>query len=340
VILVLGGGIAGASVAWALARRGHPRVVVHDPGQPLAGSTGRAAGGFRVQQGSRTNIELSFASRPFFSDRAEQILFQPNGYLYLAETEPVALELRRRAEFQREYGVPVEHPEPGSMLDFLKVDDIWEANFCRLDGLYLPALVYRAFVQEASEAGAEFRYGSAASTTDIAAAEAVVVAAGIWSRAVGQSLGVDLNVTPLERGVFQVGPFDWLGNRVPMTLDAGSGYHFREREGRLLVLFPGDQHAWEPVREWLSLRVPQAAVEKPEQHWTGYYEMSFDNHPLVGRTEREGVWASCGFSGHGVMHSPAVAESLAAMILGETPPLDISALDPLRKQGLVDMTQL
>ena len=103
---------------------------------------------------------------------------------------------------------------------------------------------------------------------------------------------------------------------------------------------PGDQNSWDHFREWLAVRAPQAAVERPEGHWTGFYEMTRDHHPLVGETERPGVWADCGFSGHGVMHAPAIAESLAAMMLGETPPIDIAALSPRRAEPLVDMTQL
>jgi sarcosine oxidase subunit beta len=86
--------------------------------------------------------------------------------------------------------------------------------------------------------------------------------------------------------------------------------------------------------------VPDAALEAPEASWTGSYEMTFDHHGLVGATERPGVWASCGFSGHGVMQAPAIAENLAAMILGETPAIDLSPLSPLRSEGLVDNTQL
>ena len=49
---------------------------------------------------------------------------------------------------------------------------------------------------------------------------------------------------------------------------------------------------------------------------------------MVGETARPGVWASCGFSDHGVMHAPAVAESLAAMILGQTPPCGYLGAQP------------
>jgi glycine/D-amino acid oxidase-like deaminating enzyme len=73
---------------------------------------------------------------------------------------------------------------------------------------------------------------------------------------------------------------------------------------------------------------------------SGNYEMTFDHHPLVGETARGGVWSSCGFSGHGVMQSPAVADNLAAMINGDSPPLDIRSLSPQRTEPLIDLTQL
>ncbi len=339
MIAILGGGVAGASLARALALRGAEDVVVFDPGAPGGGSTGAALGGFRTQHGSELNVRLSLASRDYFAARADRIRFQPAGYLYVAEDGSVAAELRERARLQRELGLPITHPEPASVVPFLRSEDLLGANFCALDGLYLPPLVLEAFTDEARSAGARFRYGARVTDGELERAEAVVIAAGIWSREVGRQLGVRLDVTPLERGVFQVGPFDWLGS-VPMTLEAGSGYHFRERDGRLLVMGPGDQHDFGHFREWLRRRAPRAVVEEPERHWTGFYELSPDHHALVGRTEREGVWASCGFSGHGVMHSPAIAESLAAMLLGETPPVDISALSPLRAERLVDRTQL
>jgi sarcosine oxidase, subunit beta len=339
VIAILGGGVVGAATAWALARRGRRDVVVFDSRQPGSGSTGRAFGGFRTQQGSALNIALSLASRPFFEARAERIGFRPVGYLYLAETEAIAKELSERAEFQREQGLPVEHPDPKGLVPWIQASDVLSTNYCALDGTYFPTRVMDCFVAEASEAGADFRFECPASPSDLEA-EVVIVCAGAWSREVGAGLGVELDVTPVERGIFQVGPFDWLTGEVPVTLDAGSGYHFREREGRLLVIGPGDPREWEHHRRWLAHRLPLAAVDRPETQWTGNYEVTPDHHPFVGSTERPGVWASCGYSGHGVMHSPAVADCLAAMILGDTPPIDISALSPLRSERLIDITQL
>ena len=341
MIAVLGGGVAGASVAWGLARRGRRDVVVFDPRGPREGSTGAALGGFRTQHGSRLNIGLSLASRSWFADRAARVAFQPNGYLYLAEDDAVADELRRRAELQRSCGLPIEHPDAEALVPFLDASEYAGTNFCGLDGLYLPRLILSAFVDEATAAGAEFRYRCAAAARELESAAVIVVCAGVWSSEVGRELGVRLAVEPVERVVWEVGRFDWLEERpVPMTLEAGSGFHFREREGSLLLMGPGDQHDWTHYRAWLERRVPRAAVEQPARSLTGFYEVSFDHHPLVGVTERTGVWASCGFSGHGVMHAPAIGDALAAMIVGDSPPVDISALSPLRRQALVDVTQL
>jgi sarcosine oxidase subunit beta len=339
MVTILGAGIAGVSLSWALARRGRRDVVVFDPSPEPAGSTSKALGGFRTQHGSKLNIALSLASRDFFVERAEHIHFQPNGYLYLADTPKAALDLRTRAEFQRECGLPIEHPDPQAIVPWLDTTGIPGANFCALDGQYIPLEIAGAYMEEARELGVDFRLGRAAGPrylgTDI-----VVVACGVWSTEVGANLGVTLKVEALERGVFMTGPYDWLGDRVPFTLEAGSGFHFRERDRRLWVMGPGDQHDWGRIRDWLAMRAPRAAVKEPDGFLAGNYEMTFDHHPLVGETERPGVWSSCGFSGHGVMHSPAVADNLAAMINGDSPPLDIRALSPQRTEPLSDSTQL
>ena len=340
MIAILGGGVAGAALARALTGRGRRDVNVFDSLPIASGSTGKAFGGFRTQQGSPINVALSLASRRFFEARADRVDFRSVGYLYLACDPAMVRELEHRAEFQRSQGLPVEHPDPRALAPFLEADRVAGTNYCRLDGVYRPALVLGCLVEEATGAGARFCYGAEASSADLEAADAVVVCAGMWSARVGEQLGVRLDVAPVERGIFQVGPFEWLGPEVPVTLEVDTGYHFRERDGRLLLMGPGDPHDWSHHRDWLARFVPQAAVDRPEAHWTGFYEMTFDHHALVGRTERDGVWACCGFSGHGVMQSPAIADCLAAMILGESPPIDVSPLSPLRSAALVDTTQL
>lgn len=340
MIAILGGGIAGASLALALAARGRRGVVVFDPGRMGGGSTGRALGGFRTQHRSALGVALALASRPFFERHGDRVGFRSCGYLYLADDEASARELAERAALQRELGLPITHPDPLTLAPFLEVGDVTATNFCALDGVCWPPEVLRAVVEDARSAGVDFRYGQAATEREIESADAVVIAAGTWSPVVGRRLGVELRVESVERAVFQAGPFDFVGPGVPVTLEARSGYHFRARAGRLLVMGPGDQHRWGHFRSWLERRAPAAAAELPEAAWSGLYEVSFDGHALVGATERDRTWAMCGFSGHGVMQSPAVAESLAAMILGRSPAIDLAQLSPLRRVALRDDTQL
>lgn len=341
MIAILGGGVAGAFLARALAVAGRRDVTVYDPGAPGAGSTGKAMGGFRTQQGSRLNADLALASRDWFLRHADRIGFRSCGYLYVATSEAGASILAERAALQREWGLPIEHPEVSEKTPYARADDIVATNFCALDGVYLPPRILACVVEEATALGVRFHYGRAATTEDLAAAEAVVICAGARSAEVARSLGVDLGVRPQRRGVFQVGPFPWVRDQGPMLLEVESGFHFRERDGRLLLMAPYEADDWDSHRDRLQWRVPAAAgTRAPEAQWAGDYEVTFDHHALAGPTGRPGVWALCGFSGHGVMQSPAVAASLAAMLLGETPPVDIGALDPRRTVALVDATQL
>lgn len=341
MIAILGGGVMGLSVARSLGLRGRRDVVVFDPREPASGSTAKAMGGFRLQHGSRINYELARASRPWFVERAEQVEFEPAGYLYVAETVAAERELARRAGYQREWGIPVESVDPAPLVPFLAGEDLLAANYCALDGVYSPPKILEAMRSEALSAGADLRYGWGASAAELASADAIVVAAGAWSWSVGASLGVRLDVRPLERALWWYGPFEWLsGLQVPMTLEVGSGYHLRARDGHLVVTGPGDQRDPSHFTEWLWRRVPRTRGCEPVQGWFGNYEMTFDHHALLGATERDGVFACCGFSGHGVMQSPAAGEALAALLSGETPAVDVAALSPLRTEPLVDRTQL
>ncbi len=341
MIAILGGGVAGAFLARALASLGRDDVAVFDPAAPGQGSTGKALGGFRTQHGNRLNMELALASRDYFAQRAERVDFRANGYLYVATSEAAAVALAERAHCQLEWGLPIEHPPLPARVPYARSDDVVATNFCALDGLYRPPQVLDCVIEEARELGVRFDYGRAATPEDLDGAEAVVICAGARSAEVARSLGVDLDVRAERRGVFQVGPFPWVTGEAPMLLEVESGFHFRERDGRLLMMAPEPPDDWVAHRMHLVHRVPgTSCVTEPEGHWTGDYEVTFDHHPLVGPTGREGVWSLCGFSGHGVMQSPAVAASLAAMLVGATPPVDIGALDPRRSAPLVDTTQL
>jgi sarcosine oxidase subunit beta len=119
-----------------------------------------------------------------------------------------------------------------------------------------------------------------------------------------------------------------------MTVEAETGFHFRRRDDSLVLAMTEATARWgfeESVDEalaadWLQRlrrRFPPAAEARIESAWAGLYDMTPDAHPIVGFVA-DGVYAACGFSGHGFMQSPAVGAAAAAEILGASPPLDLS----------------
>ena len=85
----------------------------------------------------------------------------------------------------------------------------------------------------------------------------------------------------------------------------------------------------ELIEDWrarLAHRYPGAAGAPLVRSWAGFYDMTPDAHPIIGPVG-EGLYAACGFSGHGFMQAPAVGAAAAAELVGETPLVD---LEPYR----------
>ena len=145
--------------------------------------------------------------------------------------------------------------------------------------------------------------------------------------------GVELPIRPLCRQLLETSELG-LPDDLPMVLEAETGFHFRRRGDRLVLAMTDPEPRWGfeelvdesliPDRfERLQHRYGPAAETTIERSWAGLYDMTPDAHPILGKVA-DGVYAACGFSGHGFMQSPAVGRALAEEILGETPGLDLS----------------
>jgi len=88
----------------------------------------------------------------------------------------------------------------------------------------------------------------------------------------------------------------------------------------------------------LAARFPPAAGTAIADARAGLYDMTPDAHPILGEVA-DGVFAACGFSGHGFMQSPAVGKALAEEILGETPSLDLGPYRLSRFEEGVDFPE-
>jgi sarcosine oxidase subunit beta len=331
VILVAGAGAMGASVAYQLALRGASGVVLCDRGTVGSGSTGRAMGGVRQQFSTAAEVRLARESIAFFAELGPPF-FEQVGYLFVATTEDGLEALEDRVRLQAGLGVPVELVDP-SFVPGLAVDDVLGAAFCPEDGVADPAATARELVRRAVELGVELREGVDAAAL-ATGADAVVIACGAWSAELGAALGVELPVRPLCRQLLATAPVASLPPELPMVVECETGFHFRRRGDRLVLAMSDAEPRWGFATDVdrtvdadrlarLVHRFPPAALTSIADGWAGLYDMTPDAHPIVGRVA-DGVYAACGFSGHGFMQSPAVGRALAEQILDGASSLDLS----------------
>jgi sarcosine oxidase subunit beta len=188
---------------------------------------------------------------------------------------------------------------------------------------------------------AERRISSVMTTRGRVSTRIVVNAAGPWAAQVAQMAGVALPVEPLRRQLVPTEPFAGLPQRFPMIIDMSTGFHFR-REGKGILLAwndpqetPGFKTEFDPafVEKVLTRaadRVPALidAEVNPQRAWAGLYEMTPDHHAIIGPAPTvAGLYFVNGFSGHGVMHSPASGRVAADLILrGHSDLIDVSQL--------------
>ena len=332
-IVVAGAGAVGASVAYHLALLGARDVVLADAGQIAGGSTGKAMGGVRQQFSTAAEVHLARESIRFFEELGPDY-FQQVGYLFVATTETGLAELETRRELQVGLGVPVESVDFEQVQELApgtNVQDVLGGVFCATDGVADPPTVTRELVRRATEHGVEVREGTRAEELD---AEIFVIACGAWSAKVAAGLGVDLPIRPLCRQLLETAPLKSLPEDLPMVIESETGFHYRRRDDCLRIAMPDpgprwgfeenvDESLFEDRLTRLAHRFPATAGTRVAGAWAGLYDMTPDAHPIVDRLG-DGLFAACGFSGHGFMQSPAVGRTLAEWIVEEAPALDLS----------------
>jgi sarcosine oxidase subunit beta len=178
-VLIVGGGIIGTGVAWALAARGARDVTVVDA--DLAGLYAASelnAGGARATWWQPVNIESCLATLDFFRSRRDAFGFRERGYLWLyADAELFARALDKRA-LQNARGLGVEALAPGEVWERFPLldgarEEIVGATFSPRDGLVNPNAVRAFYRAEAERLGVVFlnrRYVSGVETERVAGA--------------------------------------------------------------------------------------------------------------------------------------------------------------------------
>ncbi|WP_371600197.1 NAD(P)/FAD-dependent oxidoreductase [Streptomyces sp. NBC_00564] len=362
-VVVIGGGVMGASIAYHLARAGVPDVVLVERDELASGSTSRAAGGVRAQFSDELNIQLGARSLEAFGRFGEElgqdIGLHRVGYLFLLSTPEEVASFEAGVRLQNSLGVPsrmIDPAEAHRLSPLISTDGLLAAAFSPDDGHCTPESVVQGYAAGARRHGATVLRHCEVTGIELRGDEitavvtsrgrietdTVVCAAGAWSRAIGAMVGVDLPVEPLRRQIAVTEPVPGLPPDLPMTIDFTSSLYFHtEGPGLLLGMSDPDEtpgFSTEPHDRWIprlyeamERRAPALLDLRRAGGWAGLYEMTPDHNALIGEA------GSCtrflyatGFSGHGFLQGPAVGEVVRDLYLGRVPFVDISPLSAER----------
>ena len=361
-VVIVGGGVMGASTAFHLAEAG-VSVLLCEKNELASGSTSKAAGGVRANFSDAFNVALGARSLDLFSRFQErpgyEIDLHRPGYLF-ALTKPEDVKLfESSTEIHKEFGVESKMLTPAEaalISPLLNVDDVLACSFTPNDGHCTPESVVIGYALGAKRLGAVVLTQTEVIEIELSGDEivavqtnhgrvktnAVINCAGAWSPVIGQMVGLTLPVTPYRRELVITEPlnedFEDLPKSMPMTIDYSSSLYWH-REGRgLLMGFsdktnpPGfettkDPEFLEKLGEIAAKRAPRLLDIGIGRGWVGLYEVTPDHNAILGEFKKiSRFFYATGFSGHGFLQGPAIGEILRDLYLDKEPFVDISPL--------------
>jgi sarcosine oxidase subunit beta len=278
--------------------------------------------------------------------------------------EPLALYARLGVEVEMLDRQQIEDLVPGIRTDDLTggricVRDGYGDPVAALAGFAAGSVLEGVRVFEGTEVAALVREGDRVTGVRTASgeisADRVLLATGCWTAPLAATAAVPVPIWPYRRSIMESGPIPALLG-IPMVIEWESGFHFRPKDGRQRFAMPnlatggavekgpaaapesydalryealdvpGELEPW--VRARAAWRHPAFADLRIASSWSCYYEMTPDDHPVVGRVpDVAGLYIAAGFSGHGFMHAPATAQLVVEEMLdGKATTLDISDL--------------
>jgi sarcosine oxidase subunit beta len=363
-VIIIGGGVMGASTAYHLALRGLHNIILLEKEDFFGqGATGRCAGGVRYQFGTEINIRLSLLSLPmldcFKQEIGQSIDYRKIGYLFLLTTPGEVNIFKHIVSLQNRLGAQTQWmsgDDIRKMLPMMRLPDVLAGSFNPLDGLVDPNSVVMGYIAAAQRLGVKAITSTPVTGIQVhsgkvigvqipgqtISARIVVDASGPWSGLTGQMAGLHIPVSPIRRQWLTTTAIPNLPADFPFVIDFSKSLYFHPEGPGLLTGMsnpdesPGYDQKIDP--EWELVHMDAAIKRLPllehvglASHIAGLYEVTPDAHPIFGKTPVEGYFLVAGFSGHGFMHGPIAGKLMSEIILdGVASSMDISMLDYAR----------
>ncbi len=360
-VVVIGGGVMGASTAYHLAKRGVHNVVLLEREEFFGqGSTGRCAGGIRHQFSTSINIELSLKSlamlQNFQQETGQAIDIKLCGYLFLLSTPAQMQKFEQNVALQNSHGVMSEiwtTEQIAQRVPLLNLDGIIGGSYNSGDGIADPSGVVNGYIAAAREHGAKAFNGVSVTGIDTQAGaittvhtnlgsiqtSTIVNASGPWSAQIAAMAGIDLPVHPERQQILVTTPMPTIPADFPFIIDFTQRLYFHREGAGLLtgMSVVGEPPTYEQTvdTDWTMQHMDKAMERLPIMEtagrlteWAGLYEVTPDAHPIIGPiADVRGFYTVTGFSGHGFMHGPIAGLLVSEQILdGAAHTIDITSL--------------
>ncbi len=360
-VVIVGGGVNGVSIAYALAARGVGRVVLCEQAALANGASGRSSALVRMHYTNEWDARLAFASFSVFRSWPE-IMGGPAGFTHTGFVKVVAPAyadaLRKNVQMLRGIGLNTTALTPGELADlqpFVNVDDIGAAAWEPESGYADPAGTVEGFRRRATELGArilqwtpvrhiirrESRVIGVETSAGRIDAGTVVVAAGAWAPRLCREIGIDLPARPKAIDTVQVERPPVLAEPHVIFIDNVLGTYFRpESRIRTIVGVPCQDWDVDPDApmvlspgapavgaQMLTHRIPAMEGATLARGYRAVDCYSRDRHAILGRVDGvDGLYLATAFSGSGFKIAPAVGVCMAELILdGRAKTVDIDA---------------
>jgi sarcosine oxidase subunit beta len=367
-VIVIGSGVTGGSTAYHLARQGRS-VLVIERSSPASEPTASwaSAGGVRRQGRHAAEALLAIESIdrwPSLEAELEADMgYHGGGNLYVGEGDEQDALVAAFVKRQQANGFTdvrlLDRKEALEVVPGL-ADTVTSASFSPKDGQANPPLTTRAFAKAAQRHGATYWndtitesliveggkvVGVKTSKGDVFA-EAVVLAAGVWSDVIAQTAGIELPIKTRAPQILITSPGP-LGALKPVIGTAGRKLSLKQLPTGEFMLgggWPGiptsDRLSYTMLDESESGSMaagsgilPAVGEQQVIRKWCGLEAQSFDAIPFIGPwPDLAGLTVAVGFSGHGFAISPAVGRCIADQLAGKPVP-ELADLDPTRIAG-------
>jgi D-arginine dehydrogenase len=349
-VIIVGGGIAGASLGAEVAAR--RRVLIVEAEEHCGyHSTGRSAAFFLESYGGEKVAELTIASGPFLEQPPAE--FSESGFLHrrgaIHLSDGAWPDLPPSVAVQRLGRAELDALVPGVRERWTKA--LLEPGCADIDVAALHAAYLRRFKQH----GGEIRCGSSLARASFdgerwsielangsqLTCSVLVDAAGAWADRVAEASGVrPLGFAPKRRTMVQLRVGKTGLKELPLIDDDAGTFYFKGEGDRSVWLSPHDEIATDPcdaAPEEIDIATAidrfEAAVDWPvervERSWAGLRTFAPDRLPVYGFDVRVPAFFWCaGQGGFGIQTSPAAAKLAAALLLGEPPDPMVAHVDP------------